>query len=41
MCPKTNERLANMVHLDIPSQLTEADCDMIAKGIRKVAEALL
>jgi hypothetical protein len=30
-----------MVHLDIPSQLTEQDCDMIAEGIRKVATALL
>jgi dTDP-4-amino-4,6-dideoxygalactose transaminase len=41
MCPNTNALLAGMVHLDIPSQLTDADCDMIAKGIRKVAEALL
>ena len=41
MCPRTNELLANMVHLDIPSQLTAQDCDMIAEGIRKVALALL
>jgi len=41
MCPKTNELLANMVHLDIPAQLTDEDCDMIAAGIRKVALALL
>ena len=41
MCPRTNEELANMVHMDIPSQLTAEDCDMIAKGIRKVALALL
>jgi dTDP-4-amino-4,6-dideoxygalactose transaminase len=41
MCPNTNALLAGMVHLDIPSQLTDADCDMIAKGIRKVAEARL
>ncbi|MCE5198737.1 DegT/DnrJ/EryC1/StrS family aminotransferase [bacterium] len=41
MCPKTNEILSRTVHLDIPSQLTAEDCDMIALGIRKVAEALL
>lgn len=41
MCPNTNEVLSRTVHLDIPSQLTAEDCDMIAKGIRKVAEALL
>jgi dTDP-4-amino-4,6-dideoxygalactose transaminase len=41
MCPRTNQLLGNMVHLDIPAQLTEEDCDMIAEGIRKVAEALL
>jgi dTDP-4-amino-4,6-dideoxygalactose transaminase len=41
MCPKTNELLAGMVHLDIPSQLTARDCAMIANGIRKVATALL
>lgn len=41
MCPRTNELLAGMVHLDIPAQMTEADCDMIAKAIRKVAAAVL
>ncbi|MHB9038692.1 MAG: DegT/DnrJ/EryC1/StrS family aminotransferase [Armatimonadota bacterium] len=41
MCPQTNEILSRTVHLDIPSQLTGEDCDMIALGIRKVAEALL
>ena len=41
MCPKTLEYLSRSVHLDIPPQLTGQDCDMIAKGIRKVAEALL
>lgn len=41
MCPNTNEILSRTIHLDIPSQLTAEDCDMIAKGIRKVAEALL
>ena len=41
MCPRTNELLAGMVTLDIPSQLTKQDCDMIAAGIRKVAGAIL
>lgn len=41
MCPKTLDYLGRVVHLDIPPQMTEADCDMIAKGINKVAEALL
>lgn len=41
MCPNTNALLAGTVHLDIPSQMTPKDCDMIAHGIRKVAIALL
>lgn len=41
MCPRTNEILSHTVHIDIPSQLTTEDCDMIANGIRKVALALL
>ena len=41
MCPRTTEILSRTVHLDIPAQLTDQDCDMIAKGIRKVAEAML
>ena len=41
MCPNTLEILSRAVHIDIPSQLTPEDCDMIAKGIRKVALALL
>ncbi len=41
MCPKTLEYLSRSVHLDIHPQFTAEDCDMIAKGIRKVAEALL
>ena len=40
MCPKTTEILSRAIHIDIPSQLTDEDCDMIAKGIRKVATAL-
>ncbi|MHB0913030.1 MAG: DegT/DnrJ/EryC1/StrS family aminotransferase [Armatimonadota bacterium] len=41
MCPNTTEILSRTIHMDIPSQLTAEDCDMIAKGIRKVALALL
>lgn len=41
MCPRTTAILAKMVHLDIPAQLSNEDCDMIAQGIRKVAQALL
>ncbi|MHB9129864.1 MAG: DegT/DnrJ/EryC1/StrS family aminotransferase [Armatimonadota bacterium] len=41
MCPNTLELLSHTVHLDIPPQMTGEDCDMIAKGIRKVARALL
>jgi dTDP-4-amino-4,6-dideoxygalactose transaminase len=41
MCPKTLDYLGRVIHLDIPPQMTDADCDMIAKGINKVAEAVL
>lgn len=41
ICPQTNEILSRTVHLDIPAQLTKEDCDMIAEGIKKVAETLL
>ena len=41
MCPKTTELLSNTVHINIPPQMTESDCDMIAAGIRKCAEVLL
>jgi 8-amino-3,8-dideoxy-alpha-D-manno-octulosonate transaminase len=37
MCPRTLEYLSRIIHLDIPALLTPEDCDMIAKGIRKVA----
>ena len=40
-CPQTAELLSRVVHLDVPPQLTEQDCDEIALGIRKVAGALL
>jgi 8-amino-3,8-dideoxy-alpha-D-manno-octulosonate transaminase len=40
-CPKTMAWLGRSVHMDIPPQLTEADCKAIAEGIRKVAGVLL
>jgi dTDP-4-amino-4,6-dideoxygalactose transaminase len=41
MCPNMLDYLSRAIHIDIPSQLTDVDCDMIAKGIRKVAHAIL
>ena len=41
MCPKTLDWLGRSIHIDIPPQMKEEDCDMIAQGIRKVAEAYL
>lgn len=41
MCPQTLELLSRTIHLDIPPQMTEEDCDLTAKAIRKVANALL
>jgi len=40
MNPNTIEYLSRVIHLDIPAQLTDEDCDMIAKAINKVAEVL-
>jgi 8-amino-3,8-dideoxy-alpha-D-manno-octulosonate transaminase len=40
MNPKTLEYLGKVVHLDIPAQMTDEDCDMIAKAINKVAAVL-
>ncbi len=40
MNPKTLEYLGRVVHLDIPPQMSEEDCDMIAKAINKVAAEL-
>ncbi len=41
MCPNTLDYLSRSIHIDIPPQMTDEDCDMVAKGIRKVAEVLL
>ncbi len=40
MNPNTLEYLSRVVHLDIPPQYTDEDCDMIAKAINKVAAEL-
>ncbi|MDD4680800.1 MAG: DegT/DnrJ/EryC1/StrS family aminotransferase [Clostridia bacterium] len=40
MNPNTLEYLARVVHLDIPHRYTLEDCDMVAKGINKVANEL-
>jgi 8-amino-3,8-dideoxy-alpha-D-manno-octulosonate transaminase len=40
MCPKTLEYLSRVIHLDIPPQMTVEDCDMVARGINKVAAVL-
>jgi 8-amino-3,8-dideoxy-alpha-D-manno-octulosonate transaminase len=41
MNPNTLHYLRRSVHIDIPPQMTEDDCDMIAEGIHKVATAYL
>lgn len=41
MNPKTLAYLSHSVHIDIPAQLTEQDCDMISESILKVANAYL
>jgi dTDP-4-amino-4,6-dideoxygalactose transaminase len=41
MAPRTLEYLNRSVHLDVPAQMTEEDCHMIVKGVKKVADALL
>ena len=40
MNPRTIDYLGRVVHLDIPAQMTDEDCDMIAKAINKVAAEL-
>lgn len=40
-CPNTRDWLARSVHLDVPPQMTDQDCDQVAEGIRKVASVLL
>jgi len=41
MLPITSDLLSKSIQIDIPPQLTDEDCDMIAEGVHKVAEAYL
>jgi dTDP-4-amino-4,6-dideoxygalactose transaminase len=41
MNPNTLEYLSRVVHLDVPPQMSDEDCDLTAKAINKVAAALL
>ena len=40
-CPQTAAWLSRSVHLDIPPQMSDAECDQIAEAFRKVASVLL
>ncbi len=40
MNPNTLSYLGRVVHMDIPPQMSDEDCDMIARAIRKVAAVL-
>ncbi len=41
LCPRTADLLGRAVHINVPPQMTEQDCDMIAEAVRKVADAYL
>lgn len=41
LCPKSADLLSRAVHINVPPQLTDADCDMIADAVQKVAAAYL
>jgi len=41
LCPRSADLLSRTVHINVPPQLTDEDCDMIATAIRKVANAYL
>jgi 8-amino-3,8-dideoxy-alpha-D-manno-octulosonate transaminase len=41
LCPQSADLLSRAVHIDVPPQMSEEDCDMIATAIRKVAVAYL
>lgn len=40
MCPNTLEYLKRIIHVDVPPQMSDEDCDMIAYAINKVAAVL-
>ena len=41
MCPNTLGWLSRTIHLDIPPQMSDEDCDQVATAIEKVAAVLL
>lgn len=41
LCPKSADILSRMVHINVPPQMTDADCDMVATAVRKVTHAYL
>ena len=41
MLPNTTDLLGKSIQIDIPPQLAGEDCDMIAEGVHKVADAYL
>jgi len=41
LCPNSADLLSRSVHINVPPQMTDDDCDMIAEAIRKVANAYL
>jgi 8-amino-3,8-dideoxy-alpha-D-manno-octulosonate transaminase len=41
MCPNTLDWLSRTVHIDIPPQMTDEECDQIGTAIEKVASVLL
>lgn len=40
MCPNSIAYLSRVIHIHVPAQMTDEDCDMIAKAINKVAAVL-
>ena len=41
MCPQTLNWLSRAIHIDIPPQMSDEDCDQISTAIEKVASVLL
>ena len=41
LCPRSVDLLSRSVLINVPPQMTDDDCDMIAEGVRKVANAYL
>jgi len=41
LCPRSTDLLSRSVLINVPPQMTDDDCDMIAEAVRKVANAYL